>query len=186
MRNGEADDWWWWLRFTAHGHKAVQVPESLFHYRQTGISMSLPWSEGQGALTTLRVCEVVREAAVTSRLDARHIAQIAEEAIALAYKRTWECDTLRRQLPLRAQTAEGHRNACGAPQCAARAYACASSFAVWRAQYNSPSQCCAADRSQSAAGRRHGRATPCALASEPASSRLRPLLNAGQPTTRGR
>lgn len=98
MRNGEADDWWWWLRFTAHGHKAVQVPESLFHYRQTGVSMSLPWSEGQGALTTVRVCEVVREAAATGRLDARHIAQIAEQAIALAYERTWQCDTLRSQL----------------------------------------------------------------------------------------
>jgi Glycosyl transferase family 2 len=101
MRNGEADDWWWWLLFTAHGRKAVQVPESLFHYRQTRTSMSLPWSEGQGALTMLRVCEVVREAAATGRLDARHIAQIAEEAIALAYKRTWECDTLRGQLAAR-------------------------------------------------------------------------------------
>jgi hypothetical protein len=101
MRNGEADDWWWWLRFTAHGHKAVQVPEALFHYRQTGNSMSLPWSEGQGALTAGRVCEVVREAAAAGRLDARQVAQIAEEAITLAYKRTWERDTLRSELAAR-------------------------------------------------------------------------------------
>jgi len=97
MRNGEADDWWFWLRFTAEGCKAVQVPEPLFQYRQTGASMSLPWSEGQGALTVGRVCEVLREAAAAGRLDVGQVVQVAEEAIAFAYKRTWECDSLRSQ-----------------------------------------------------------------------------------------
>ena len=98
------------VRFAADGYKAVQVPEPLFHYRQTGASMSLPWSEGQGALTVSRVCEVVREAAAAGRLYARQVAQIAEQAIALAYKRTWQCDVLRSQQAARPVAAPAPAN----------------------------------------------------------------------------
>lgn len=101
MRNGEADDWWWWLRFAVHGHMAVQVPEALFHYRLTGDSMSLPWSEGQGALTVGRICQVVREAVAHGKLDVSKMARIAEEGLALAYERTFDYYALQSQIAAR-------------------------------------------------------------------------------------
>jgi glycosyltransferase involved in cell wall biosynthesis len=91
IRNGEADDWWWWLRFSINGHRAVHVPEGLFHYRTVAGSMSVPWSQGQGALTIELLKRAAREAAGREL----NLVPILEAALELVYKRTWEADSLR-------------------------------------------------------------------------------------------
>jgi glycosyltransferase involved in cell wall biosynthesis len=91
IRNGEADDWWWWLRFSVNGYRAVHVPEALFHYRTVAGSMSVPWSQGQGALTI----ELLKRAAREAGRQQLNLVPILEAALELAYKRTWEANSLR-------------------------------------------------------------------------------------------
>jgi glycosyltransferase involved in cell wall biosynthesis len=95
IRNGEADDWWWWLNFTLCGHEATFVPEPLFHYRAMPGSMSLPWSQGQAALT-IELLKRAATAAVNRQSDVLPALQLALFA---AYKHGWDADALRAQLP---------------------------------------------------------------------------------------
>jgi glycosyltransferase involved in cell wall biosynthesis len=93
IRNGEADDWWWWLNFTIRGHEAAFVPEPLFRYRTVSGSMSLPWSEGQAALTIELLQRAVTEA-VHRKFDLGPALQIA---LMTAYRNARDTDILRVQ-----------------------------------------------------------------------------------------
>lgn len=91
IRNGEADDWWWWLNFTLRGYQATFVPEPLFRYRVVPGSMSLPWSEGQAALTVELLKRVVTDAA---RMSA-DTTQGFQLALMTAYRNGRDADILR-------------------------------------------------------------------------------------------
>lgn len=90
MRNGEADDWWWWLNFTIHGHQANFVPEALFHYRTEQGSMSIPWSEGQAALTG----ELISDLAVSAFHKGYDVAGALSTALRTTYRLRRENDVL--------------------------------------------------------------------------------------------
>jgi hypothetical protein len=91
IRNGEADDWSWWLNFTLRGHEATFVPEPLFQYRTIPGSMSLPWSEGQAALTA----ELLKQAAKKAVNQQSDILPALQLALFASYKHRWDADVLR-------------------------------------------------------------------------------------------
>ncbi|PUA08617.1 hypothetical protein DB390_29770 [Pseudomonas aeruginosa] len=95
MRNGEADDWWWWLNFTIHGHQANFIPEALFHYRTEQGSMSIPWSEGQAALTG----ELISDLAVSAFRQGYDISGALSTALRTTYRLRRENDTLMHSRP---------------------------------------------------------------------------------------
>lgn len=91
IRNGEADDWWWWLNFTLRGYEATFVPEPLFRYRVVAGSMSIPWSEGQAALTV----ELLKRAAADASRFKVDTALGFQLALLTAYRNAYEADLLR-------------------------------------------------------------------------------------------
>lgn len=96
IRNGEADDWWWWLTFTIRGYEAALIPEALFRYRTALGSMSVPWTEGQAALTIEAVQRAVADAA-SKGIDLRPILQ---NALLTAYRNGRDVEFAQAGLPL--------------------------------------------------------------------------------------
>lgn len=94
MRNGEADDWWWWLSFTINGYEANFVPEPLFLYRTEMGSMSIPWSEGQAALTAEMLCDLAKHA-FRRGYD---VGPVVEVALRTAYRLRRENDIAQSEL----------------------------------------------------------------------------------------
>lgn len=100
MRSGEADDWWWWLNFTIHDHQANFVPEALFHYRTEQGSMSIPWSEGQAALTS----ELISDLAVSAFHKGYDVTGALSTALRTTHRLRRENDVLMYSNPERAST----------------------------------------------------------------------------------